>query len=262
MHAWKCVTRIPNNWISVRPKSVYINQRVGVFFLSIIHIVFPLCTTSIYSLVSSCYGWCGNKFPLCLAHAFYSSISIVFVFIWNRYERSGEAKSVSAPVNLETVSYSLFLCNCNGWRWIANGVKNKQKNQHNANILHSNDKLIVYCFWTEGSGCWAVTLDWQQSCYGMCAVCYSSLLLLFLLLLLLHRHLLFLHVSAGAPFLIKLLMPKHRSLLFPWFVAFVYSIFPRLRVYVYEMWSVEYNFTLNRLCTHASDYSLIWLNDS
>lgn len=72
----------------------------------------------------------------------------------------------------------------------------------------------------------------------------------------------FLHVSAGAPFLIKLLMPKHRSLLFLWFVAFVYSIFPRLRVYVYEMWSVEYNFTLNRLCTHASDYSVIWLNDS
>lgn len=64
-----------------------------------------------------------------------------------------------------------------------------------------------------------------------------------------------------APFLIKLAIPLNTTAAFVAFIGFIAFVLLNFRTcscyaVFYGVWSLEYNFTLNRLCIHRNDYSL------
>lgn len=106
------------------------------------------------------------------------------------------------------------------------------------------------------ASCRCATLDKRQNPNTQQNVCTNIISVLFLF---------FFHFSpvyvSCAPFLIKLAIPLNTTAAFVAFIGFIAFVLLNFRTcscyaVFYGVWSLEYNFTLNRLCIHRNDYSL------
>lgn len=224
MHVWKI--HDPNYKWSNSPCNERLYQSTGFYqphCFSFIHILF--IGIELLRIV-------GNKFPLCVWHT-HSIFTLVVWLFANGMWISLNRECVSVAVNFETVSHSLYSCSFNGWlrsEWVKKG----RKKNHHGKFYAQNDKLIVYCFWLRK---WLLSCDTWLTTIILWNV-HNNTLLFFFSFSSPFSSPFFLHVSAGAPFLIKLLMLKHRSSLFACFVAFVYSIFLACVCVRCDLWNI------------------------